>query len=97
MTAVEERRLKGLLKTAVAELRSAGAREIYLFGSAAKGTGDAASDLDLAVSGLPPSLFYRMGARVSDLTGRSVDLIDLDINTPFTRHLRTENELVRVG
>jgi hypothetical protein len=38
-----------------------------------------------------------MGARVSDFLGRSVDLIDLDRNTPFTRHLRTENELVRVG
>ena len=62
----------------------------YLFGSVAKGTGDAASDLDLAVSGLPPSVFYRMGARVSDLIGRSVDLIDLDRNTPFTRYLRTE-------
>jgi len=38
-----------------------------------------------------------MGARVSDLIGRSLDLIDLDVNTPFTRHLRTENELVRAG
>ena len=35
-----------------------------------------------AVSGLPPSVFYPMGARVSDLIGRSVDLIDLNINTP---------------
>lgn len=86
-----------LVKRATAELRSAGAREIYVFGSAARGTGDAASDLDLAVSGLPPSVFYRMGARISDLVGRSVDLIDLDINTPFTRYLRTGNELVRVG
>ncbi len=68
-----------------------------MFGSAARGTSDAASDLDLAVSGLPPSVFYRMGARVSDLIGRPVDLIDLDIDTPFTRHLRAENELVRVG
>jgi predicted nucleotidyltransferase len=86
-----------LIQRAAAELKTAGAREIYVFGSAAKGTDDAASDLDLAVSGLPPSVFYRMGARVSDLIGRSVDLIDLDINTPFTRYLRTENELVRVG
>lgn len=86
-----------LIQRAAAELKTAGAREIYVFGSAAKGAGDAAADLDLAVSGLPPSVFYRMGARVSDLIGRSVDLIDLDINTPFTRHLRTENELVRVG
>jgi predicted nucleotidyltransferase len=86
-----------LIKRAAAELKSAGAQEVYVFGSAAKGTGDAVSDLDLAVSGLPPSVFYRMGARISDLIGRSVDLIDLDINTPFTHHLRTENELVRVG
>ncbi|MDE3100335.1 MAG: nucleotidyltransferase domain-containing protein [Verrucomicrobiota bacterium] len=86
-----------LIKRAAAELKSAGAREIYVFGSAARGTGDAASDLDLAVSGLPPSVFYRMSARISDLIGRSVDLIDLDISTPFTRYLRTENELVRVG
>jgi predicted nucleotidyltransferase len=86
-----------LIQRAVAELKTAGAQEIYVFGSAAKGTGDAASDLDLAVSGLPPSVFYRVGARVSDLIGRSVDLIDLDVHTPFTRHLRTENELIRVG
>lgn len=86
-----------LIQRAAAELKTAGAREIYIFGSAAKGMGDVASDLDLAVCGLPPSVFYRMGARVSDLIGRSVDLIDLDINTPFTRYLRTENELVRVG
>jgi predicted nucleotidyltransferase len=86
-----------LIKRAAAELKSAGATEIYVFGSAARGTGDASSDLDLAVSGLPASVFYRVGARVSDLVGRSVDLIDLDINTPFTRHLRTENELIRVG
>ena len=74
-----------LIKRAAAELRSAGAREIYVFGSAARGANDAASDFDLAVSGLPPSVFYRAGARISDLIGRSVDLIDLDINTPFTR------------
>lgn len=86
-----------LIERAAAELKAAGAREIYVFGSAAKGTAGRASDLDLAVSGLPPSLFYRMGARVSDLIGNTVDLVDLDKNTPFTRYLRTENELVRVG
>ncbi len=86
-----------LIERAAAELRTAGASEIYVFGSAAKGADLAGSDLDLAVSGLPPAIFYRMGARISDLAGRSIDLIDLDANTPFTRHLRTENELVRVG
>jgi predicted nucleotidyltransferase len=86
-----------LIQRATVELKNAGAREVYVFGSAAKGTAEASSDLDLAVSGLPPSVFYRMGARVSDLVGHSVDLIDLDVDTPFTRYLQMENELVRVG
>jgi predicted nucleotidyltransferase len=86
-----------LIKRAASELKAAGASEIYVFGSAAKGTGTTASDIDIAVSGLPPSVFYRVGARISDLIGGSVDLIDLDIDTPFTRYLRAENELVRVG
>lgn len=89
--------ITNLLKRVATELKNAGAREIYVFGSAAKDASLTSSDLDLAVSGLPPSVFYRMGARISDLMGRSVDLIDLDMNTPFTRHLRAENELIRVG
>ena len=88
---------KSLVQRAAAELKAAGASEVYVFGSMAQYNDSATSDVDLAVSGLPPSVFYRMGARVSDLIGRSVDLIDLDISTPFTRHLREENELVRVG
>ena len=86
-----------LIERAAAEIKAAGAREVFVFGSAARGPLGPHSDLDLAVSGLPPSLFYRVGARVSDLLGRTVDLIDLDVPTPFTRYLREENELVRVG
>ena len=88
---------KPLIECVTAELKAAGAREVYVFGSAAKGVLRADSDLDLAVSGLPASLFYRVGARISDLLGQPVDLIDLDTDTPFTRYLREENELVRVG
>jgi len=87
---------KVLIALAAAQLKEAGAREGYLFGSAAKGLAEAGSALDLAVSGLPASAFYRVGARLSDLVGRSVDLIDLDASTPFTRYLRQENELFRV-
>ena len=88
---------RALIERAAAELKAAGAREVYAFGSAVKGPGGVSADIDLAVSGLPPSMFYRIGARLGDMLGRSVDLIDLDISTPFTRYLREENELVRVG
>jgi predicted nucleotidyltransferase len=88
---------KARFARAAAELKEAGAREFYVCGSDAKGTDVAGSDLELAVSGLPPAVFYRMGARFSDLLGLSVDLVDLDISTPFTRYLRAENELVQLG
>ncbi|MSU60103.1 MAG: nucleotidyltransferase domain-containing protein [Pedosphaera sp.] len=43
---------KTLIERAAAELKVAGAREVYVFGSAVKGAEGPASDLDLAVSGL---------------------------------------------
>jgi len=86
-----------LLERAAEELRAAGATEVFAFGSASKGTAECGSDLDIAVSGLPPSIFYRMAARLSEVLGRSVDLVDLDRATPFTRYLRQENELVLLG
>ena len=47
---------RALIERAAAELKVAGARENYVFGSATK-EADAGSDLDIAVSGLPPSMF----------------------------------------
>ena len=86
-----------LLECAASELKAAGATEVYAFGSVSKGTAGLHSDLDLAVSGLPPSIFFRMIARLSEIVHRSVDLIDLDRPTPFTRYLRQENELIPLG
>ena len=86
-----------LIAEAAAALKAAGAREVFVFGSAARGILCAGSDLDLAVSGLPPGLFYRVGAQLSDRLGLPVDLVDLDSPTPFTRYLQEENELVRAG
>jgi predicted nucleotidyltransferase len=89
--------LPKLLERAASELKAAGATEVYAFGSASTGTAGLTSDIDLAVSGLPPSIFYRMAAQLSESLGRSVDLVDLDRTTPFTSYLRQENELIRLG
>lgn len=85
------------IEKAVAALKAAGAREVYLFGSAAKGTLREYSDVDLAVSGLPPEVFFRAMAAAHDALGRPLDLIDLDHENPFTRYLKEEGELRRVG
>lgn len=89
--------IRGRVAQAAAALRSAGAREVYLFGSAARGTLCPGSDIDLAVKGLPPARFYEAMGQAADLIGRPIDLVDLDDNTPLTRYLIEENELIYVG
>ncbi len=89
--------LRDLLQRAAAVLQAEGAREVYVFGSAATGQLRAGSDVDLAVSGLPPQVFFRAMSKASDVLGRPIDLIDLDEDSPFARYLRDNGELVRVG
>jgi predicted nucleotidyltransferase len=89
--------LKEEIGNAAAALRAAGAREVYLFGSAAKGKLREDSDIDMAVSGLPPKNFFRAMSEASRIFNRSLDLIDLDEDNPFTRYLREEGELERVA
>jgi predicted nucleotidyltransferase len=82
---------------AAAALKSAGAREVYLFGSAAKGTLREDSDVDLAVSGLPPQVFFYAMEAAHDALKRPLDLVDLDQDNAFTRYLKRKGEMVRVG
>ena len=86
-----------LIKKAAENLKAAGAREVYLFGSAVRGTMEERSDIDLAVSGLPPEKFFQVLAQVEDIFQRPIDLVDLDEENPFTRYLREENELQALG
>lgn len=78
-------------------LKAAGAREVYVFGSAARGRMREGSDIDLAVAGLPPERFFEAMGEAGDILGITLDLIDLDEANPFTRYLREEGELERVG
>ena len=88
---------KESLTAAAGLLRSLGATEVYVFGSAAKGEPQAGSDLDLAVSGLPPQVYFSAVSKASDLLGRPVDLVDLNDDTPRVRYLLRSGELIRVG
>ena len=78
-------------------LKAAGSREVYIFGSAAKGDVEKANDIDFAISGLPPELFFTTMGRVQMALPRQIDLIDLDEDNSFTRYLKDEHELVRIG
>jgi len=85
------------IEPVVTVLKRSGAKTVYVFGSAAKETMRDDSDIDLAVSGLPPEEFFKALSAVSSVSDRSIHLIDLDEVTPFTRYLKEEGELQRVG
>jgi len=89
--------MSDLIKRAAQALKTAGAREVYLFGSAARGVLREDSDIDFAVSGLPPENFFRAMGKVGDIVQRNIDLVDLDEVNPFTRYLKEEGELHRVA
>ncbi len=87
--------LNALLKRSAEILRAAGATAVYVFGSAATGRMHENSDVDLAVSGLPPRGYIPAKVEVGNLFGRSVDLVDLDLETPFTSYLKTKAGALR--
>jgi predicted nucleotidyltransferase len=86
-----------LIENAAAALKAVGAREVYIFGSARKVKLRPNSDVDMAVSCLPPEVFFRAMARASRALGRSIGLTDLDEDNPFRRYTKEEGELQRVG
>lgn len=89
--------LRESIERAAATLRAAGAREVYIFGSAARGTMRDDSDVDMAVAGLPPEAFFRAMGQARASLGRELDLVDLDEDNPFVRYLKEEGELQRVA
>jgi len=89
--------LRSSIERAAEALKAEGAREVYVFGSAATGRLRPGSDVDMAVSGLPPAAFFRAMSKASDALGRTLDLVDLDEDSPFVRYLRSRGALVRVG
>lgn len=77
-------------------LRSMGASQVFIFGSAVKGGLRPDSDVDMAVRGLPSQIYFSAISKASDLFGRPVDLVDLDDPTPLVRYLLVSGDLVRV-
>lgn len=92
-----EQNLKCLINKAAETLKRYGAQEVYVFGSIATSSVREGSDIDMAVKGLPPDVFFKAMAQAHSILGRPLDLIDLDEPNPLTRYLKEEGELVRVG
>ena len=89
--------LSARIKEAAKALKAAGAKEVYVFGSAADGRVPEDGDVDLAVSGLPPANFFEAMGQAASILDRMVDMVDLDKKTPFTEYLKTKGNLQRVA
>ena len=85
------------LNLAIKILKEAGCKEIYLFGSVAHGNAKEDSDLDLAIRGCPPGMFFGLLGELLCALKHSVDLIDLDWGHDFAKYLEMQGELYHVA
>lgn len=74
-----------------------GAKEVYVFGSATTGRMRQDSDVDLAVGGLPPEVFFAALAEAMQIVGRPVDLLALERHPTLAAELFRSGELLRVA
>lgn len=86
-----------LIEKAARVLKTFGATEVYLFGSVGNGTATRHSDIDLAVSGIPPKMFFKAMGSALNVLKREFDLVDLDEKNPFVEYLKTHGDLQRVA
>lgn len=78
---------------AVEVARRYGATRVLLFGSALDHP-ETARDLDLAVDGIPGWDFFRMAAEIDRALRVPIDVIPMDSDTPFIRHIRERGRVL---
>lgn len=85
------------INIAINILKEAGCTEIYLFGSLAKGDVNINSDIDLAIRGCSSDKYFKVLGKLLLELKHPVDLINLDREDDFPKHLEKEGELVYVS
>ena len=78
-------------------LKEEGCSEVYIFGSIAEGTFNANSDIDIAAKGIKKEKFFKVFARLMNAMEHSVDLIDMEQNIRFTKHIFDIGDIIRVA
>jgi predicted nucleotidyltransferase len=89
--------LRNAISLAAEILLHDGCKEVYLFGSVAKGTFAADSDVDLATVGLPKDKFFSSYGRILSQVRARVDLVALDYDQDFGNRLKAAGTLTRVA
>jgi predicted nucleotidyltransferase len=90
-------KMKKRVEKAATLLKSAGCKEVFLFGSVAEGNDNENSDIDIAIKGCPPGRFFELlGKLMLELDCR-VDLVNLDHEDAFSKHLLNKGQLLHVA
>ena len=82
---------------AVTILREAGCAQVFVFGSLATTEVRDESDIDLAVRGCPRGRFFHLLGRLLLELEHPIDLVDLDKQDAFARHLEQAGALLQIG
>ena len=86
------------IKKAIQILKDNGAKEIFIFGSVAKGKINENSDIDIAIKGINAKDFYRVASILMFELENKFDLIDLDDKeNRFSQMLLKVGGLLKVG
>ncbi len=85
------------LSIAAEILKREGCREVYVFGSTARGTSTSSSDLDVAIVGLAKERFFSAYGKLLSSLERRIDLVALDYGTEFGELIRKSGALTRVA
>lgn len=92
-----DHRFREDVEAAVEYLKSVGCSEVYLFGSLYTGQIHSGSDIDIAVRGLKPEVFFSVYGELMMRLKHSVDLVDLDLQEEFGKSLLKTGNYSRVA
>lgn len=85
------------IKRAIKILKEYGCTEIYIFGSLINNSFNDKSDIDIAIKGLQPELFFKAYSDLTVELQHSVDLINMETQKRFVDFLTEIKEIIRVG
>jgi predicted nucleotidyltransferase len=85
--------LNGDIEKAIELAVEFGVKKLLLFGSALTNP-ENANDLDLGVSGIEPSKFFLFGGKLENLIYKNVDLVPLDMDTPFINYIKNNGKYI---
>ena len=88
---------KADIKRAIEILKEYGCTEIYIFGSLTNNSFNDKSDIDIAIKGLKPELFFKVYSDLTVELQHSVDLINMETQKRFVDFLTEIKEIIRVA